>query len=170
MPTLHLLRHAKSNWDDARVTDHERPLGARGREACAALRRHLVEQRIAPALVLCSSARRTRETLDRIAPALGGAEIAIEPALYGAGPVDLLIRLRELPATVESVLVIAHNPGIHALALALARPGPARDELAVKYPTGALATLELPGPGWQGLDRATAGLTGFVCPRDLEPA
>jgi phosphohistidine phosphatase len=66
------------------------------------------------------------------------------------------------------VLVIAHHPGLQELALDLARPSPARASLADRYPTGALATLEFSGDGWQALDRGTCELSGFVRPRELE--
>jgi phosphohistidine phosphatase len=167
VPTIHLLRHAKSSWKTG-DPDHERPLSGRGRRAAQAIRRHLEEQRIEPQLVLCSSSRRTRETLERIEPALGAADVRIERELYGAGSDTLLDRLRALPAAVGSVMLIGHNPGLELLALELARPGPARQQLEEKFPTAALATLELGGSSWSALAPGTAELTGFVRPRDLE--
>src|SRR5262249_7988942 len=95
--SLYLLRHAKSSWDDADRTDHDRPLAARGRRAADAIARHMREQAIAPALVLSSTARRARETAERIQPALGTATIEYERALYGARAVDLLERVRTVP-------------------------------------------------------------------------
>jgi phosphohistidine phosphatase len=73
MKRLYLLRHAKSSWKDASLPDHDRPLAGRGRRAAKAIARHLRDQGIEPELVLCSSARRARETFERIEPALGGA-------------------------------------------------------------------------------------------------
>jgi phosphohistidine phosphatase len=65
---LYLLRHAKSSWKEAGLADHDRPLARRGRRAAKAIGRHLREQRVEPELVLCSTARRTRETLEGIEP------------------------------------------------------------------------------------------------------
>jgi phosphohistidine phosphatase len=87
MPTLYLLRHAKSSWGDPELPDHDRPLAPRGERAAALIGEHLRSAGIAPALVLCSSAVRARETLDRVAPE---GELRIEPELYGAEEHDLL--------------------------------------------------------------------------------
>jgi phosphohistidine phosphatase len=65
MKQLFLLRHAKSSWDDAELVDHDRPLAPRGRRAAKLIAEHLGREGVTPALVLCSSARRTRETLER---------------------------------------------------------------------------------------------------------
>jgi phosphohistidine phosphatase len=162
-----LLRHAKSSWKDATRTDHDRPLTGRGRRAAKAIGRHLQEQRPPPGLVLCSTAKRARETLRRIEPALGRSEVRAERLLYGASADALLERLRRLPDTVDSVLVIGHNPGLQELTLALADAGHARDRVAVKYPTAALVTLEFAGEHWRELEPGAAELVAFVRPRDL---
>ena len=151
MKRLYLLRHAKSSWDDASLDDHDRPLSGRGRRAADAIGRHLREHDIVPDLVLCSSAARTRETLARI-----GLDGTIERELYGASAYALLARVRALPPAAGSVLLIGHNPGIHDLAFALTGQP---DE---KYPTGALATIEL--DDWAA---RSGRLIAFVRPREL---
>lgn len=168
MKRLYLLRHAKSSWKDTSLPDHDRPLAGRGRRAAKAIARHMREHGVEPELVLCSTARRARETLDRIASALGSPTVRVESELYAASAPALLERLRGIPDTVESVMVIGHNPGLQELALELARPASAASELAAKYPTGALATLAFEASSWQELDRDTAELVELVRPRDLE--
>jgi phosphohistidine phosphatase len=168
MKRLYLLRHAKSSWKDTSLPDHDRPLAGRGRRAAKAIARHMREHGVEPALVLCSTARRARETLDRIEWALGSPTVRVEPDLYAASAPALLERLRRVPDTVGSVLLIGHNPGLQELALELARPAPATSELAAKYPTGALATLAFDASSWQELDSDTAELVELVRPRDLE--
>jgi len=160
---LHLLRHAKSSWDDPGLPDHERPLAPRGRKACKKLAKHLRREGIRPELVLCSSSRRTRETLELISPALEDAAIEIEDGLYAAGSDRLLGRLRELPETAGCVLLIGHNPGLQDLALVLA-PGSTR--LEEGFPTGALASFAL-DDRWARVGEARAGLVGYVVPREL---
>jgi len=160
---LHLLRHAKSSWKEHGLADHERPLAPRGRRASKKLEKYLRRSEIWPELVLCSSSQRTRQTLALIRPALGAAVIEIEEALYAAGAEGLLARLRELPESVGSVLLIAHNPGLHDLALALS-PGSSR--LAEKFPTGALASFAL-STSWSRTGEDAAELIAFVVPRDL---
>jgi len=150
MKRLYLLRHAKSSWDDPELADHERPLSARGRRAADAIGDHMREHGIQPQLVLCSSSARTRETLARI-----GLSGEVERDLYGASASELLARVRELSPRLESVLLIGHNPGMHDLALGLTgAPG--------KYPTGALATIEL--AGWTA---ESGRMIDFVRPREL---
>jgi phosphohistidine phosphatase len=164
---LWLLRHAKSSWADPGLDDPDRPLAPRGRRAGELLAAHLAASDVRPAVVLCSSSLRTRETLAAILPALGDTvEIRIERALYGAGAAELLDRLRQVPNRVTSAMLIGHNPGIQDLALTLATSGPALAGLREKFPTGALATVELDVDRWRDLDNGT--VTALVTPRSLE--
>lgn len=165
--TLYLLRHAKSSWDDPSLLDHERPLAPRGRRACELVAAHLVREHVAPALALCSSATRARETLERIG--LGprsGTRILVEDGLYGATATDLLARLRRIDDEIATVLLVGHDPAIQDLAVRLASSGERRDDLARKFPTAALATLVCNG-GWSALGPATAELAAFVTPKEL---
>jgi len=160
---LHLLRHAKSSWDDPGLADHDRPLAPRGRSAAARIGRHLREAGIEPALVLCSSARRAQETLALLE--LRGP-VSVEAELYGASVQTLLARVRRTPEQLPSLMLIGHNPAIEGLATLLAAEAPLRIAMAAKFPTGALATLAF-GVGWGELRWGTAELTAFVRPRDL---
>ncbi|MCA8931401.1 MAG: histidine phosphatase family protein, partial [Rhodospirillaceae bacterium] len=63
MKTLYLVRHAKSGWDDPSLQDHDRPLDMRGERAALVVGRYAAQRRFVPNLVLCSSARRSRDTL-----------------------------------------------------------------------------------------------------------
>jgi phosphohistidine phosphatase len=168
MNRLFLLRHAKSSWKDSSLPDHDRPLAGRGKRASKAMAAHLHQHGIEPALVLCSSATRARQTLDRVAPGLGGSpDVRIEPGLYEASAAGLLGRLQRVDGGVSSVMLVGHNPSIEQLALNLASRGPALEQLASKYPTGALAVLEFDG-AWSELEPDAARLVAFVRPRDLE--
>jgi phosphohistidine phosphatase len=167
MRYLHLLRHAKSSWDDPALSDHDRPLAARGRRAAKLIATHLRREGIVPELVLCSSATRARETLDGIEPAIGDApDVQIERRLYGASESELLDRLRDVPDTVYSVMLIGHNPSVQDLTLMLAGSGAPLDTVEHKYPTAALATLTFEG-SWGELAPGGAELRAFVRPKDL---
>jgi phosphohistidine phosphatase len=168
MRRLYLLRHVKSSWKHPELDDHERPLAGRGRRAGKALARHLREQRVEPQLVLCSPALRARQTLELIEPALGARSVEVERELYAATAATLLEHLRAVRRSVTSVMLIGHNPGLQDLAVGLAGDAPGAAELATKLPTGALVTFEVVGSGWRELGPATARLTAFVRPRDLE--
>ena len=165
--TLHLLRHAKSSWDEPSLSDHDRPLAPRGRSASKKMAGHLRDQGIAPDVVLCSSAVRTQETLKLIRGGFAEeALIAVEPDLYGAAAEELLGRLRALDEDLYSVMVIGHNPGMQQLALGLASDGEDLDQVRRKFPTAALATLTF-DCDWGELDPGSAQLIAFVRPRDL---
>ena len=135
MKGLYLLRHAKSSWSDSSLADEERPLAPRGRKAASKIRKELSRRGIRPELVLCSSSRRTRETLELIAPALGGAQVETEDELYAAPPDVLLARLQSVPSRIQSVLLIGHNPGLQQLAVSLAEVSPDEKLLTGKFPT-----------------------------------
>ena len=167
MKRLFLLRHAKSSWDDPGVADHDRPLAPRGRRASALIAAHLQRNRIQAGLVLCSSAKRTRETLDGVREALGPVEVRFEDGLYGASSEHLLRRLREVPGEVESVMLIGHQPAIQQLALHLAAEGSELERVRAKFPTAALATLTFVGD-WSELGRDSAELVAYVKPRELK--
>ncbi len=165
MKLLHLLRHAKSSWDDPNLRDAERPLAPRGRKATKRMAAHLRRQKIRPELVLCSTALRARETLEGIRPALAGVPARFEEGLYGAGAQELLDRLHALDDAVGSVMMIGHNPGLQDLALLLAGEGADLPRLREKFPTGALATFEV--ETWWGLGPGSARLQALVVPREL---
>ena len=165
MPRLYLLRHAKSSWDDPALDDHDRPLSARGRNAAKKMSHHLRDARVQPALVLCSSSVRTRQTFDRIASSLPkSVEVRIESSIYEAGADELLRIARTVAEPIDSAMLIGHNPGIQELAIMLVAGDEAR--LRGKYPTGALATLAFRG-AWADLRPGVAVLEDFVIPRDL---
>ena len=168
---LHLLRHAKSSWDDADLDDFDRVLAKRGRKAAARMGRFLADNAIAPDTILCSAARRTRETLDLIAPALNATpNVLVERQLYLAGSRHILSRLRRLPDEAESVMVIGHNPDLQELALRLARRGPRAKiaALAAKFPTAALAGFRVEAERWADLAPERCALIRFVVPADLD--
>ena len=168
MKRVYLLRHAKSSWKDRSLADRDRPLAGRGRRAASAIADHLRAERVRPELVLCSPAQRARETLERVEGALGDeVEVVFEEGLYGASEAGLLALLRVLPREVSTVLVIGHNPGLGGLALALASEGTELARMREKYPTAALATIDVPADRWTALGRGGGELVAYVRPRDL---
>jgi phosphohistidine phosphatase len=164
-----LLRHAKSSWDDARLADRLRPLAPRGVRAAGAVARHLRTTAVAPDLVLCSPARRAVQTWEGVAPGVPrGTRVEFDEAIYHGDDDELLARLQHVPSKIESVLLVGHNPGLQDLAVALAGTGDAglRERLATKFPTGALATLDVQGD-WRDLVWGAATLLAYVVPREL---
>lgn len=166
---LYLLRHAKSSWDDPELADIDRPLAGRGRRDAEAMAAYLREQGIVPALVLCSPARRARQTLKPLKARLSGSRVVIDEGLYAASADRLLRSVHEIDDAVPSALLIAHEPGIRQLALLLAGSGEeqARSRVEEKFPTGALAALAVSAGHWSALAPGDAELRWFVRPKDL---
>ncbi|MEX2553568.1 MAG: histidine phosphatase family protein [Actinomycetota bacterium] len=163
---LYLLRHAKSDWGEPATPDIDRPLAPRGRKAARSMGRHLKKSSIRPELILCSPARRTRQTLDLIGRAFEiMPTVRLEPWLYAASLNSLMVNIGELAPETASVMLIGHNPGLEELAATLAGTGADLDRLRDKFPTGALATLSV--PSWRDLGQGSAELVSFVVPRDL---
>jgi len=170
------MRHAKSTWDDPKLSDHARPLNARGRQAAAAMRRAMIDLGLAPDVVLVSSARRTLQTLEALEPWADTPLIEPMDALYLADADRLLEVLHRVTLTARSVLLLAHNPGLHDLALRLVSDDQMRDgsplarKLEAGYPTGALAEFAI-GVPWDAVGTGVGRLQRFFGPRDLpEPA
>ena len=170
MKRLFVLRHAKSDWGQPGLPDHERPLAPRGTHAAGLLAEHFRHSRIEPDVVLCSTATRARETFEAVRAALGEpTPVWFERRLYGAGADELVDRLDEVPDSDGSVMLVGHNPGLQDLVLDLA---PSREPALVarveaKFPTAAFATIHLAVDRWAEVRPGTGTLVDLVIPRDL---
>lgn len=168
MKTLYLLRHAKA-VPESPLGDAKRDLAKRGRKAAKAMAEFLSKLEPRPELALCSTAARTRETLELVLPALDPPPtVSYEDGLYLAEARELLERLRKLPKNSRAVLLVGHNPGLHELGARLAAdPG----RLVEGFPTAALAVLQIPG-SWAELAWQQARLsllqTAKALNRDLD--
>lgn len=166
---LALLRHGKSAYPDG-VADHDRPLAPRGRRQAGLAGQRLRQDVGRFDLVLCSTARRTRETLDASGVLDGMVppdRVRYRPEIYGATAEELLPLLRSVPAEVRSVLVVGHFPGLPDLADELAGPGSDADalrRLGDRFPTSAIALLVMTGP-WADLGPQTARLQDVIVER-----
>ena len=169
--TLSLLRHAKSTHDDFTGPDIERPLNKRGDRNAAAMGIWMGASGIAPARILCSPAQRTRQTLAHVLPHLPGKPSVAQPDdLYVAGPLVLLKHLHAVAATDAYVLMIGHNPGLHALALDLIANGP-QDRIGLlgrKLPTCGLVVIRFELASWSDVVAGTGTLVSFTRPGELE--
>lgn len=169
MHRLFVLRHAKSSWNNAYQADFDRPLAPRGEKAAEAVAEHISRFDPAPALVLCSTARRAQDTLAPLRARLPNTtQFSLEDGLYGASAPELLARLREVPDDVGSVLLVGHNPGLEDLVRGLGRVGDAEviARVSAKFPTAALAALTFDG-AWKALGSGgPVRLESFVVPGD----
>jgi len=171
---LVLLRHAKSAWPD--VPDHERPLARRGRRNAPVMGSWMRAAGHLPDQVLCSTARRARETWQLVQPGLGvSPPVSFAAGIYEASAARLLALIQGAPPTARTVLVVGHDPAVPELAVTLATthggivstaPPAMFDRMRAKFPTAAIAVLEFTGT-WNRLAPGSAGLTCFVTPREL---
>jgi phosphohistidine phosphatase len=160
---LIVLRHAKSAWPDD-VPDRERPLGPRGLRDAPNLGRWLGDNGYVPEHVVCSTARRTRETWALVSGALPSKPtVEYDEDLYGAGPEEFLNAVRRIPRDVTTLALVGHEPGVSELTLHLAGYGEDTRLVQAKFPTGAAAVLATAGT-WA--DLSAARLEAFFRPRD----
>ncbi|MFK8111408.1 MAG: histidine phosphatase family protein [Rubripirellula sp.] len=147
---LILMRHAKSDWDDASLSDHDRPLNDRGRRAAPAMARWLEQQTMIPDLILSSTSTRTRETVDRMVEQWATPpNTHFQESLYLAGADTILNAAKEHAGDVSRVMVVAHNPGMAYVVGALSQKH-------ADMPTAAIAIFQLhPFQEWSDLDANT---------------
>ena len=146
MKTLFILRHAKSSWHDAELSDYDRPLNKRGKRDAPRMGEHLRQYGLIPDLILTSSAKRARKTASKVAKACGYTrKVKRLDAFYHAPPGVYFETLQALPDTYPRVMVIGHNPTMEQLVMHLTGQ-------IERMPTTALAHIELTIQRWEELD------------------
>jgi len=173
MKTLTLLRHAKSGDDEFALCDFDRALNDKGRRAARAIGARLRALDYRFDRIVASPAQRVAETVEEAGSAYGRAVAPHwDRRLYLASCQTLLDVARETPDEVEHLLIVAHNPGLAQLVLALVpgSPDAARDRVVEKYPTASVAAMTLAVDHWADAAPGTARLDAFIRPRDLDPA
>lgn len=173
MRRLMLLRHAKSDWSSAGQRDHERELAPRGRKAAPLMGRYMAEHDMIPDHAIVSTAARTRETWRLVAQMLPRKPSTdFEDRIYEASPHDILSAIARAPASAQSLIVVGHNPGFHDTANLLVDSGDKRmrSTLSEKFPTAALAVIDLDIDGWAAIRPGAGRLERFVTPRAIGDA
>ena len=162
MKTILLLRHGKSDWDADYGQDHDRPLNKRGRKAAKTMGRFLAASGVIPDQILTSTAVRARTTLD-LATEAGGftAPVRATRDLYGAGPSDLLREIHAAAEAADVLLLVGHQPGWGETVGRLIGGG------AVRFPTAALACVEVGVSRWRDVAFGRGELVFLVPPKAL---
>lgn len=171
MKHLAVLRHAKSSWDDAALGDFNRPLNDRGWKAARRIGRELKHRGMHFDFVIASTAARVRETIDGVQGHYDfDAPIQFEPQMYGASERELLVLVRALPESVKAPLFVGHNPGLERLLVDLTRDdeGGLRHRVAGKFPTGAMAVMELPAHRWADVTPGSGKIVELILPKELD--
>jgi phosphohistidine phosphatase len=170
MSRLYLLRHAKAGWAEPGMRDFDRPLTETGRRDAKAVGTAMRASGLIPDLVLCSTARRARETWECVADTIGPimAPPAFTDSLYSCDAAGYLSVVRNAADKLSSLLVVGHNPMIEDVAIACATEGDdaERAALASGFPTSALAVIQFSGPLADAAPGA-GSLTTFLTPAML---
>lgn len=174
MKRLILLRHAKAVPIAPDLEDHDRVLADRGRSDAVRMGQYLHEEGLLPDLVLCSSAARTRQTLEVMLAEWGTAPVVRElNDLYLARWLSIINHVRQVREPAATLMIVGHNPGLEECARVLARPpGDVKTRklqqlLHDDYPTAAVTILEFEIESWSGVERGEGELEAFIRPRDL---
>lgn len=162
MKTLYILRHAKSSWDNADLSDFERPLNERGLKAAPLVGGVMKANGFEPEIVLSSPARRAEQTAALIKESAGiGAAIQFDERIYEASPARLLEIIAEQNEKAASFLLVGHNPGLEGLLKFLT------GELH-PMPTAALAVVDLETEKWSEVNSVKGNLRTLIRPREIQ--
>lgn len=163
--TLYFLRHAKAVSAEGAADDHERQLTERGERDAVRMGEYMKRQNILPALTLCSTSLRTRQTLHLLETALGTPLNArMSGKLYLASPKEMLEEIAQQDSAASSLMVLAHNPSLQQLAMDLCVDGDEHllDEMTRRFPTAALAEIAYPAEEWKDIRGRAGMLKRFV--------
>lgn len=176
MKTLGLFRHAKSDWNDARLRDFDRPLNQRGRTGAGLMGVHILEYGVKWRRILASPAVRVAQTIELAAEAAGETPpLNWDRRIYLASSPTLIELLREQDEanrSPDTILMVGHNPGLEDLIFDLVPDdgtNPLRDSVEDKFPTAAFAVLHLEIDAWREITDGCARLIHLMRPRDLDP-
>ena len=160
MKSLLLLRHAKSSWDDASLSDFERPLNERGRRTAPFMGELMKQRGVSPDIIVSSPAERAKETATLVKESAGiAAEIRFDPSIYEASPDDLRKVVSALDDKYITAMLVGHNPGIEAF-IHFLTGHPER------MPTAALAVIELEIEKWNEIAESLGRLVSVIRPKD----
>lgn len=159
---LLLMRHAKSSWNNANMSDHDRPLATRGKKAAPEMAEWLVKNHYIPELICCSTACRALETAELVVSYLAkDVPMEVLGGLYHAPPETLKVVASQVAVDVSRVMIVAHNPGMYELLNQFT----AKNTL---FPTAAIACLEAESSSWGQFFSSQPHLKFFVTPKEID--
>ncbi len=159
MKILYLLRHAKSSWDDASLSDFERPLNDRGEKSAPAVGKFMRSEGYLPEIIISSPAVRARRTAEIVNQEIG-CKIRFEENIYAAATSELLAIVSNLDDAISSAMLVGHNPGFEHLVSILTGEYEA-------MPTAALAVIDLNTHSWSTVAPGKGVLRNLFRPKDL---
>lgn len=169
MLRLYIMRHAKSSWAIPGARDFDRELNDRGLQDLAKLSKLIKREKYFPEKILCSSATRTRQTLDAVIDAFESKpEVEYTERLYSSG-LDEYIEIINANKDVKSIMLIGHNPMCGSLATSMPGFGEADEfeKIAYKYPTAALSIIDFEVQDWSEIKKGTGILQKSIFPSEI---
>jgi phosphohistidine phosphatase len=163
MKTVHLIRHAKSSWNNAHITDVERTLNARGHQDCKDMANPIYKSGCRFDTVFCSVAERAQLTIQGMREALSGIDLQwqLVEELYTFDDRDLLDWFSNLPDTLSEVVIVGHNPAITEFTNRLS------DRQIANVPTCGYVCIEFPSPHWIDLSKGKGRCKSYLTPKEL---
>jgi phosphohistidine phosphatase len=172
MKRLTVLRHAKSSWAEPGIDDFNRPLNERGWKAARRMGKELKHRKLSFDFALASPAARVRETIDGLTETYGEPNFPIrfEPRIYLASAEALRELVSETRDEVDKLLLVGHSPAMERLAVELSHDDKhgLRARIAEKFPTAALATIELPVESWAEVEPGQGKVVELILPKELD--
>ena len=170
MKTIFLLRHAKSNWDNTKLEDFDRPLAIRGIKSCKKIGKFLKKKKLVPDIVYCSTAVRAKQTwnlLNRIVEKK--KNIIYEDQLYMANSSIFMNFVKKTDDNFKTLMIVSHNPGIENFAVELIKNKESNfyKDINLKYPTGGIAIINFKLKHWSKINYETGDIYEFIKPREL---
>lgn len=161
MKTLYLIRHAKSSWSNASLSDFDRPLNERGKHDAVTMGDRLLKQNILPDCIISSSSKRTKKTAKRITKALNFkfSNVQFKDELYHANHLTLMKTLCEVQDKYNSIFIIGHNPGISNFCDYLTHQ-------AIDFPTTGIAKITFEVDSWMEITSGYGVLEWFDYPKN----
>ena len=160
--TLLILRHAKSSWEFADLSDHDRPLNNRGKRDAPLIGRKLLKEGLTPQLIISSPAVRAYSTAEKVAKACAyEGEIIVDSSLYGSGYPNYLNALKNQNDQYNMIMLVGHNPYSEELLEILTGK-------MITMPTCSVACVRLDIKTWKKVNAQTKGeLVKIWRPKEL---
>ncbi len=163
--TVLLMRHGKSDWEEG-ISDFDRPLAKRGIGDVPLLGRFLLKTKKVPSVIISSPAKRAKETSELLARACRyKSDIRYSDSIYENSSGEIMKLLQKLDDSIESVMVIGHNPAIEEATKKLCFRELKSLENGIKFPTGAIVCLGAEIESWSELYPGNCSIYWFVVPR-----
>ncbi len=166
MKTIFILRHAKSDWSNAALTDFDRPLARRGQKDARRMGRILAHAKHPPDIIIVSPARRAKQTAELVANAIDFQDaIHWEDGLYPGSSASILAVLRNLSPSINRVALVGHNPALENTVTALCHGGSVHSGNTVRLPTAGLVRIDVHVTDWGRLTPGDGVLRWFLIPK-----